>query len=198
MRALQGLPPEPLKFVLNVSLNTLPTNACYGARQTLLHVLNNCSVAMGLRRYNQHHDVVPEVFGSFIRSHLPSHYSFSIDSPSGTYIFPYHITPTNLRPDVVWWSNLYKELWLFELTISHESLVAGARGRKRLKHYDLVEAGRTSGYRSHLITLEVGSWGMLGESDLAALREAIDAPRKAFTDLCLQVIRNTIPGLFRI
>ena len=141
-RAIQGLPPEPLKFVLNASFNTLPTNAnlhlwgkkatdvcvlCYGARQTLLHILNNCPVVMGLRRYSQRHDAVLEVFGSFIRSHLPSNYSFSIDSPSGTYIFPHHITPTNLRPDIVWWSDLHKQLWLFELTSSHESLVAGAR-----------------------------------------------------------------------
>ena len=45
----------------------------------------------------------------------------------------------------------------------HESLVAGARERKRLNYYDLVEPGKEAGYRSHLITVEVGSRGMLGD-----------------------------------
>ena len=76
--------------------------------------------------------------------------------------------------------------------------MAGVRERKRLKYHNLVEAGRAAGYRSHLITVEVGFQGMLGESDLAALREASDAPRKAFTDLFLHVIRATIPGSFKI
>ena len=76
--------------------------------------------------------------------------------------------------------------------------MAGARQRKRLKYYDLVEAGRAAGYRSHLITVEVGLRGMLGESDLAALREAIDALRKDLSDLCLHVIRTTILGSLKI
>jgi len=61
VKAVEGLPPEPLKFALNASLDTLPTNAnlhtwgkkanniCpFGrdSRQSLLHVLNCCQVAM--------------------------------------------------------------------------------------------------------------------------------------------------------
>ena len=30
-----------------------------------------------------------------------------------------------------------------------------------MKYHDLVEAGREVGYRTELITIEVGSWGML-------------------------------------
>ena len=67
VRAVQQLPPEPLKFVLNSSLNTLPTNSnlhmwgkkasnicplCRVSSQTLSHVLNNCPMAMELRRYS--------------------------------------------------------------------------------------------------------------------------------------------------
>ena len=184
-RAVHDLPPEPLKFALNASLDTLPTNAnlnmwgkkpsdvcplCQGGRQSLLHVLNNCPVAMELRRYSVRHDAVLQVIGDFIKAHLLPHYSITIDVPSESYRFPHHITPTCLRPDIVWWSDQRKELWLFELTVSFESLVADARARKRAKYHDLVEAGRAAGYKTELITVEVGSRGMLGSSDFDALR----------------------------
>ena len=35
--------------------------------------------------------------------------------------------------------------------------MADARARKRAKYYDLVVAGRAAGYRTELITVEVGS-----------------------------------------
>ena len=110
---MQDLPPEPMKFALNASLNTLPTNAnlhtwgkkptdvcplCQTTRQTLVHVLNNCPSAMELRRYSLRHHSVLQVFGDFIKSHLAPHFSISIDSPLKIYSFPHHITPTNLRP----------------------------------------------------------------------------------------------------
>ena len=46
--------------------------------------------------------------------------------------------------------------------------------------------------------MEVGSQGVLADSDLDALREAIDAPRKEFTGLCLLAIRTAILGSFGI
>ena len=67
IRAVQGILPEPLKFALNASLNTLPTNAnlhtwgkkssdicplCQQSCQFLSHVLNNCLAAMDLWHYS--------------------------------------------------------------------------------------------------------------------------------------------------
>ena len=86
VKAVQALPPEPLKFALNASLNTFPTNAnlhtwgkkasdscflCCEARQSLTHVLNNCPVAMELRHYSRRHDEVLELIGTciFIHAH---------------------------------------------------------------------------------------------------------------------------------
>ena len=213
VKAVQGLPPEPLKFALCASTNSLPTNAnlhmwrkkssdicslCQKYRQSLPHVLNNCSTAMDLRRYSKRHDEVLQVLGVFIRSHLPPLFSITIDSPSESYCFPHHITATNLRPDIVWWSEDRSELWLFELTISFESVVADARERKRSKYYDLVEAGRSAGFRCELITLEVGSRGMLSAADLEPLQAAIEVTRKEMDDLCLTIIRTTVLESFRI
>ena len=111
VRVVQGLPPEPLKFALNASLNTLPTNAnlhtwgkkssdmsplCQQSHQSLPHVLNNCPAAMDLQRYSKRHDEVLQVLGDFIRAYLPPHFFITIDAPSASYCFPSHITPTSL------------------------------------------------------------------------------------------------------
>ena len=213
VRVVRDLSPELLKFILNASLNTLPTNAnlhlwgrkssficplCQGSRQSLEHILNNCPKAMELRRYSLRHDSVLQVIGNFINTHLSPQFSFTIDSPSVSYSFPHHIVPTNLRPDIVWWSDEKRELSLLELTVSYETKVDDARSRKKAKYHDLVVAGRAAGYRVRLITLEVGSRGMLGDAIINDLREAIDAPRREFSILCLQINRATILGSFSI
>ena len=56
--------------------------------------------------------------------------------------------------------------------------MADARERK---HYDLVEAGRSAGFRCELITLEVGSRGMLSAADLEPLQAAIEVTGKKWT-----------------
>ena len=213
VKAVQGLPPEPLKFALNASLNTLPSNAnlhtwgkksrdnftlCKEHRQSLLHILNTCQVAMGLRRCSERHDSVLEVFGDVIKEYLPPHFSITIDHPSQDYSFPHHITSTNLRPDIVWWNEHQRELWLFELTISFESLMAEARERKTVKYRDLVEAGRAAGYKTELLTVEVGCRGMLGSSDLEPLAAAINCPRSDIESLCLLVIWTTLLKSFKM
>ena len=213
VKAVQSLPPEVMKFAINASSNTLPTNAnlhlwgkknsdvcrlCQEARRSLSHVLNNCQVAMELRRYSKRHDEVLKVIGAFIRANLPPHFALTIDHPSATYSFPHHITPTDLRPDIVWWCDSQKELWLFELTISYETAVADARLGKTTKYQDLVDSGRAAGFKTTLITLEVGSRGMLAVSDFYSIRAATHTSLKAVTGLCLQVIRSTLLESFQI
>ena len=87
VKAVQGLPPEAMKFALNASLDSLPTNnnlhnwgkksrdtcaLCSLHRQSLPHILNNCPVAMDLRRYSRRHDEVLQILGDFAKAHLPS------------------------------------------------------------------------------------------------------------------------------
>ena len=209
VKAVQGLPPEPLKFAQNASIDTLPTNGnlhtwgkktrdtctlCGAHRQSLLHVLNHCQVAMDLRRYSERHDEVLKVFGDAIKASLQPDFSVTINLPMQNYRFPHHITPTNMRP---WWNDVQRELWLFELTISYDSLLAEARERKRAKYQDLVEAGRAAGYKTEL-TVEVGSRGILGFSDLEPLAAAISCSRKDIETLCLIIIRTTLLESFSI
>ena len=213
VKAVQELPSEVMKFSLNASLDTLPTNSnlrtwgkkahdtcplCHESRQTLLHVLNNCPVAMELRRYSRRHDAVLAVLGDFIQAHLPPTFSITSDLPSATYSFPQHITPTDMRPDIVWWSDVHKELWLLELTVSYESLVADSCQRKRAKYQDLVEAGDAAGFRTELITVEVGSRGMLQDEEFDHLKLLFNVPQKSIACLCLSIIRTTILESFKI
>ena len=69
---------------------------------------------------------------------------------------------------------------------------------QRERERDLVEAGLAAGYRSKLITVEVGSRGMVDVSDFTALRNALDAPKKEFSAMTTQVIRTAILGSFKI
>ena len=91
-----------------------------------------------------------------------------------------------------------KELWLFELTISFETLVEDARRRKTAKYHDLVEAGLAAGYRSQLTTVEVGSWDMVDVSDVTALKNVLDVSKKEFSAMTTQVIVMAILGSFKI
>ena len=138
VRAVQNLPPEPMKFALNAALDTLPTNSnlhrwgkksydtcpLCSSHQSLLHILNNCPIAMDLCCYSRRHDEVLLLIGDFVRSHLHPSFLFTIDLASMGYSFPQHITPTDMRPDIVWWSDERRELGMLELTISYELLVA--------------------------------------------------------------------------
>ena len=83
-QALWELPERVMKFTLNAAQDTLPHNAnlhlwkklsspncplCFD-RQTLLHTLNHCPVALLSRRYNQRHDAVLELLHEFTACQL--------------------------------------------------------------------------------------------------------------------------------
>ena len=174
---VQKLPPEALKFALNAAQDTLPHNAnlaiwrrseglsshckLCGERQTLAHILNHCQVALDLRRYNVRHDAVLEVIDQFVRENCPPDVEAITDLPAYDYTFPTCITPTDLRPDVVLWSPTQKSAILVELTVCYETHFEDAHRRKANKYEDLVEAGRSNGFDTSTVTLEVGSRGFL-------------------------------------
>ena len=102
-----------------------------------------------------------------------------------------------MRPDIVWWSDHQRELWLFGANYQ-ESHVADAREQKRVKYQDLVVAGKAAGYTTELLTVEVGSRGMLGIRDLEPLATAVSSSCRDVTTLSLSVIRTTLLESYRI
>ena len=124
--------------------------------QTLLHVLNNCSVARDSRRYNIRHDSILSAITETVNRNIPPTTTMTADI-SDNYEFPHHIIPTDLRPDLVWWDEAHKSITLVELTVCFETNFEEAARRKTVKYLHLVEQAKARGYRSELITLQVGS-----------------------------------------
>ena len=60
---------------------------------------------------------------------LPPLAGFSVDLKDN-YSFPLRIASTDLRPDIVWWEDNPKKLWLVELTVPFETGFKEAAERK--------------------------------------------------------------------
>ena len=212
---VQKLPPEALKFALNAAQDTLPHNAnlaiwrrseglssnckLCGERQTLVHVLNHCQVALDLRRYNARHDAVLEVIDQFVRENCSPDVEAITDLPAYDYIFPACIAPTDLRPDVVLWSPAQKSAVLVELTVCYETNFEDAHRRKANKYEDLVETGRRNGYDTSTVTLEVGSRGFLNPEGFKHLFSSLErCSSKSRHHFLQDVSRKAIVGSHQI
>jgi hypothetical protein len=210
-KAVQALPAQQMKFALNAAVDTLPHNAnlnlwrkkesdacpLCGERQTLIHVLNCCQVARDQYRFNPCHDRVLRAIASTIKDYLPLNTSMTVDL-DGEYSFPTHITPTDTRPDIVWWNDVTKQLWLAELTISFETSFEKAKERKATNYDDLVTAANERGYDCTLITLEVGSRGVAHMPGFNKLRQTLQFPQSQLVRLLECVAKQAIDGSFTI
>ena len=195
------------KFSLNAITDTLPHNsnlhlwgkvpspACKlcSEKQTLYHVLNNCSEALNLRRYNHRHDSILQIIFQFLKEHLEEGTNIIADLSGHPYLFPQHITNTDCRPDVVLWNK--STIHLLELTVPFETGFANAKLRKEEKYYHLIESCRGIGYEAHLLTIEVGSRGFLNTESFDHLyrlttiipkKRTIKELEKAIIKTCLQ------------
>ena len=91
-------------------------------------------------------------------------------------VFP-EVVQTNLRPDIVIWSNTAKHLVMIELTIPWETRCEEAYERKKTKYSDLMDQCRQQGWRTWLFPVEIGArgfpanslWKMLGAMGLKGL-----------------------------
>ena len=125
-----------MKCALNAAVDILPYNAnlhlwkkrkdpscpLCNHNQSLLHVLNNCTLARHHRRYNIRHDAVLQEIAVAIRLYIPTTSVLTADIGEG-YAFPLHIVPSDLRPDIVWWDENSRMLCLAELTVCFESIL---------------------------------------------------------------------------
>ena len=209
-KAIQSLPQEQTKFALNAAVDTLPHNSnlhlwrkkesdsCLlcGERQSLIHVLNCCRVARDLRRYNVRHDAVLKVIADTVKEHLPPSHKLTVDLDH--YNFPIHISPTDLRPDIVLWSDSEKQLTLVELTVSFETSFEAAAERKETNYQDLASRAEQAGYSTTLITLEMGSRGVPHLPGFTRLAQELTISRHKLSNLLLQASQAAITGSFQI
>ena len=128
---LYNLPRGTMKFLLNSTIDTLPTkvnlkmwgkvsnNKCRcGTRQTLNHILNCCGPSLRDGRYTFRHDNVLSYIAKCLNK---SKYTCYIDiegsqtAAAGT--LPPSLIVTPLKPDIVIIDKKSKKVDIFELTV---------------------------------------------------------------------------------
>ena len=73
-----------------------------------------------------------------------------------------------------------------------------AHERKLAKNEDVVVGARVRGYDAECIAVEVGSRGLIVESELQQLKDALGLPAKAMTEVALFLSRAAILGSYII
>ena len=173
---IYNLPRKVLKFLLNSTIDTLPSNnnlvqwnklvsdACNlcGGRETLGHILNGCPVMLEQQRYTWRHNSVLSKIHASLLSEISSSLEIHCDLPGHSSVtVPPDILPVTEKPDLVIVNRNEKTLYIVELTVCFESGFKRAHDYKQTKYealfFDLEEAGWTVQY----LALEVGSRGVV-------------------------------------
>ena len=147
--------------------------------------------------YNQRHDAILKVITDVVRCNIPSTTTLTADI-SDSYTFPLHIITTDLRPDLVWWDEVCKSLTLAELTVYFETNFEKAARRKSAKYTHLVEQAQARGYKTELITLQVGSRGVPDLPAFENLAAKLSLPPKELVKLLEDTSRLALAGSFSI
>ena len=167
-------------------------------KQTLIHVLNDCPIALELGHYNHIHDIVLAKIDEFVETYWPENTKMIYDLTDNPYQFPPHIATTDLRQDIVIWSDSTKELTIVEPTVCFETSFNEAISRKTLKYIDLIEETHTKGYNAHILTLEVGNRGILNRDVFMSLGELLKTSRGVFTNFLTALARTSISQSHKI
>ena len=192
-KALQSMGDEHIKFALNSAVDTLPHNtnltlwgkresdACplCGERQTLIHTFNTCRVARDDRCFNTRHDAILREIATIITLYLPP--TTSATSDLGSYNSPSILLSLTYAPTLYGGMKEHGKLVLVELTIPFETSFEGARERKMIKYEGILQRARDGGYRASLITLEVGSRGVINLSGFHQLKKELRVSSRDFS-----------------
>ncbi len=83
--------------------------------------------------------------------------------------FPIHIVDTNLRPDIIVWSDATKRVHLAELTVPWEDNMQEAYERKKAKYDPLRADCEDKGWSCQVFPIEIGCRGFIGRSTISFL-----------------------------
>ena len=164
-----NLPKGTMKFVLNSSIDTLPTKVnlkqwgkitndkCHcGKRQTLNHVLNCCNRSLNEGRYTFRHDCVLQYISQCLDKQK---YQCFVDiegeqtAAGGT--LPPSIVVSNLKPDLVIVSKKEKSVSIFELTVPAEHRIEAAHKLKTEKYQHFLTDIKS--FKPSVTPFEIGS-----------------------------------------
>ena len=169
-----NLPKGTMKFLLNSFTNTLPTgdnlklwgknfsDKCHLCknRESTLHCLNGCKVALEQQRFTwRHNNIVNYIVNSVditrfkVLSDLPGFQT----SNGGS--LPPSMTVTTLKPDIVILDEKNKKAVIYELTVPFERNIDRQHTYKSNKYAHLETDIKT--YSTKVVAFEVGSRGGL-------------------------------------
>ena len=195
---LVGLSETTYSFAIRSLVDSLPTNAnlalwkkilsdhcgsCRLQKQTLLHVLSNCSVKLAC--YSWRHNNILLRLKNFVCEHL-SELEIHCDLVVENNLFksinvntvPIDICITNLRPDLVIIDRVEKVVTIVELTVPFEENILSAQERKSVKYRGLVSAIEEKGFICNFHTVEVGARGIVGQGTNKLLRQICRSKRQ--------------------
>ena len=164
-----NLPKGTMKWLLNSSIDTLPTKVnlkqwgkvtsdkCFcHQRETLNHILNCCKVSLNQGRYTLRHDSVLNYIAQCLDK---SRYTCYIDiaghqTPAGGTV-PAEMLVTTLRPDIVIVDQRKKCSTILELTIPGETRIKEAHRLKSEKYQHFATYVKT--HKVTVLPFEIGS-----------------------------------------
>ena len=216
-RIQAGLPASQLSFLLRAGSDTLPTPLnlkrwrmridsrcalCSHHLPITHHILSACPIALEQGRYTWRHDSTLNVLVKGLRTALPEARILADlpglraeENPPST--IPSELLVTTARPDIVVIAN--QEVTLVELTIpfnSPESLINAKQRKEDKPNYQLALSDLDSrGFRSSLITVEIGSLGHWLPGTRTSSRQLLrNMSKSAVTCLLDQAAKAAIAG----
>ena len=182
-----------LKFMINASIDTLPTPAnlkrwkysssdkckLCGNRGTTNHYLNCCKVMLNTDRYTWRHNNIV----NFIVNNVEKRFKVYSDlqgweAPGGGTIPP-ALCVTNLKPDIVIIDEHKKTLHIYELTVPLTMNADQRNKEKSLKYSPFITD--ITGYTCKLNCFEVSSTGVINVRNKATLNSLHKFMRKDLT-----------------
>ena len=164
-----NLPKGTMKFILNSTLDTLPTKTnlkqwgkltndkCFcGQRQTLNHILNGCRQGLEQGRFTYRHDCVLNYISKCLdRKKFTCYLDINDNQTPTGGTLPPSLIVTRLKPDLVIVDETKKTLHIFELTVPGDLRISIAHNLKMDK-YQHFSRDITS-YKTTVVPFEIGS-----------------------------------------
>ena len=112
--------------------------------------------------------------------------------------FPSNIVVISQRPDIIFWNECLRKMYIIELTVCHESNFDSANERKTNRYYKLLESVKEKGYRCVQFNILVGSRGFLHLKGIISFCQFLSLGHRDRKSLLLNIIKHTIEESFKI
>ena len=166
---IYNLPRGTMKFLLNSTIDTLPTKVnlkmwgkvssdkcrC-GSKQTLNHILNCCGPSLREGRYTFRHDNVLSYISKCLnKSKFKCYIDIEGSQTSAGGTLPPNLAVTTLKPDIVIFDKASKTVDIFELTIPAEHRIKKAHELKYEKYQHFISDIKNQTVK--VLPFEIGS-----------------------------------------